>query len=324
MTRKQELEFANFICKFGDEVNMMDVFEDVVLPAFRSGDERTHGSRSWLVRRAEVVKFGDGERGLAFQFIKNTLLEREQVMRQGELVNDPKTLRSSPSAIGLLILDSHRLVYYPETRYAPSFSELQTTCQRLIRNRQKDFINELAEQDTSGESKKLVRMKLWQELPLCTLRIVPMAGEDDVSEIVRQYKVIKRVTIKLQAPNNEINWNPLFQKVEESRRAMGAKTAKLEHLASDGLNKTQTIREVSAASTTGNGDAYISGVNHDGARIEHNPDGFRTRVPVDIPEGSTPKRAAPIMKHKLDGLVEQGVLRAPAPEPTASSDSDDD
>lgn len=322
MGRKQELEFANFICKFGENINLMDVFDAVILPAFQSGAVRERGRRSWIIRGAEMVNFHDGESGLVFQFVKNTVLEREQVMVRDELVMDPKTLPSSPSAIGLLVLNSHRLVYYPETKFAPSFSELRTTCQRLIRSQQAKVIDAMVASDTSGAPKNELRARLHEGFPPCDLRIVPMGGEEDVAKIVDLYKVVRRVTIKLQATNNEIVWGPLFQGIEKSRKAMGAKTAKLEHSAPDGLNKTQTVREVSAASSTGNGAAYISGTGHNGNRIEHNPEGFKARASVNIPEGATPRHAAPIMKHTLDGLVEQGVLKPPAPEQPAPNRTD--
>lgn len=43
MPRKSELEFANFILKFGQERALIDFAEEIVIPAFSSGLERFYG-----------------------------------------------------------------------------------------------------------------------------------------------------------------------------------------------------------------------------------------------------------------------------------------
>lgn len=48
MPKKSELEFANFILRFGQERVLMDYLEEIVIPAFSSGLERSYGETTYF------------------------------------------------------------------------------------------------------------------------------------------------------------------------------------------------------------------------------------------------------------------------------------
>lgn len=82
--RQHQALFANFICKFGD-LNMADLLREVVLPAFTDDTmvREAYGSSFHLldVELFETLA-GAGEApepALAGQFVRDTVLTREQV-----------------------------------------------------------------------------------------------------------------------------------------------------------------------------------------------------------------------------------------------------
>ena len=57
---------------------------------------------------------------IAGHFVKNSVLAREQVFQNEELISDHAEIETSPSAFFVLFLSDHRIAYAPETRFAPT------------------------------------------------------------------------------------------------------------------------------------------------------------------------------------------------------------
>ena len=127
--RRDTAAFANFICRFGDEKVLLDYAEEIVIPAFthdtyvRSYGKHTHYHfyKVKFVKLDEIA--GIPVFALAGRFVKDTMLTRHQVFEeQVGLIQDEQEMRSSPSAFFVLILNNHRLIYFPETPHAPEFN----------------------------------------------------------------------------------------------------------------------------------------------------------------------------------------------------------
>lgn len=95
---------------------------------------------------------------LVGRFIKDMTLEREQVYNTSQgLIEDYEKLQSSPSAIFVLILDIHRLVYLKETKFAPSMENFKSTIENFIKIKHKNYIDQLAENSKFEGQKKTKR-----------------------------------------------------------------------------------------------------------------------------------------------------------------------
>jgi len=138
--RQHSAAFANFICKFGDK-NLLDYAEEVVIPAFtrdtyvRSFGDRTHYHfyEVELLNLAEQGKYPIWV--LAGRFIKDTELRREQIFDEEKgLIKDEQSMQSAPSAFFILILNNHRLIYFPETAHAPDLSAFKSTVRAAVQN----------------------------------------------------------------------------------------------------------------------------------------------------------------------------------------------
>ncbi|MEO0587480.1 MAG: hypothetical protein AAF078_07565 [Planctomycetota bacterium] len=122
MARQLKLEIANLVVKFGDE-NLLDRADDLVLPAFFHDFERKYGRTKYIFHKVDTAKveWDDGDDIAVYgRLVKDTVLEREQVLQDGEIVADYSEMESAPSAIFVLLVRHHRLLYVKEQGYAPT------------------------------------------------------------------------------------------------------------------------------------------------------------------------------------------------------------
>src|SRR5690349_18557822 len=116
------LEVANFVLHFGDDLVLLDRYTEIVKPAFLKARERSFGDTTYLFHRVKEIDLssrGNREVGIAGRIIKKTRLVREQVFDGRRLIQDHREMDTAPSAIFLLLLSSHRLLYSRETSGAP-------------------------------------------------------------------------------------------------------------------------------------------------------------------------------------------------------------
>ena len=68
------------------------------------------------------------------RLVKETLLEREQFFAEGSLVQDRQTLESAPTSFFVFFLVDHRLAFFPETKFAPTLGNLETTVRNFVQS----------------------------------------------------------------------------------------------------------------------------------------------------------------------------------------------
>src|SRR5476651_65737 len=131
-TFSQKLNLANFTCTFGDKFLLLDMFEQIVLPAFQGGHNRTHGNACYFLLDVKLIKYGDEELVIAGRLIKDTTVERDQFIDGGSLVKDRQVLKSAPSSFFALILSNHKLLYVRENSGAPPISAFEATITKFF------------------------------------------------------------------------------------------------------------------------------------------------------------------------------------------------
>lgn len=86
MAAVRNITFANFICRFGEHTVMLDLAEEVVLPAFLSGGSRKYGDSTYSFREVSVENFGTRE--------QPELVQGKRVRTESRYVeNDHSSLR---------------------------------------------------------------------------------------------------------------------------------------------------------------------------------------------------------------------------------------
>src|SRR5262245_16884504 len=101
MARGLHLELANFHCRFGERWVLLDLAEEIVIPAFTTSElERTYGDTRYFFYDQQLLRLRGAEPalGIAGRFVKDTLLTRNQFFdeKQG-LIQDERSMASSPS-----------------------------------------------------------------------------------------------------------------------------------------------------------------------------------------------------------------------------------
>ena len=138
------MQYANFVLKFGEQ-ELLDEFEIVSRAFLHDVRVRSYGKTHFhfLEPKLKLLDQTDPMSLAIFgRFVKDTVLERDQVLDGGLLRQSHDELRSSPSSYFVLMLASHRLVFLPETRFAPTLAQFAATTRKFLLDAHKDFIRD--------------------------------------------------------------------------------------------------------------------------------------------------------------------------------------
>ena len=139
MTTTYTYELANFVCKFNSH-NLMDMLHEVVIPAFTIEDTWKVKRGNFFFQSTQIVELpNQSEKTFAIigRFIRDTKLTSTQIYdyETKELISQKDSIQTSPSALFVLILNNHRLIYLKETPHAPTLEMFKETCQTFFRRK---------------------------------------------------------------------------------------------------------------------------------------------------------------------------------------------
>jgi hypothetical protein len=314
---RQVVEFANFICHFGNDV-LLDYLNEIVLPAFLSGHRvRMYGNSKYLFLDVKLVNLkSESEPGaltpaLIGRFVMDTELQRDQILVDNKIVPDTQKLKSAPSSLFVLLLDNHKLIYSKQVSGAPGLSAFRTTAELILKWRWREYINELVEKNKAAREAgskipKITKRALVDSIQAPRLEIVPLAGSQNLTNFVNQFKVLKEINIKVVRPNAEINNDGLFTTVEAARSQVNADATSLIHRNSEGLNKAQSIKQIGPA-MQGNALVTLRGTGPTDAKLVGTNEEMSVREPMDVPPSVSKGSVAMFSAFKR--LIFQNVLQ---------------
>ncbi len=294
-------EFANFLCHFSKDFVFLDYLEAIVLPAFT--DDTMIRSRGSENRRdyhfydvnLDVLDDSGDEPILAISghFVKDVNLIRTQIYDKDKgLVEDHDSIESSPSSFFLLIINNHKLVFYPETPYAPSIGEFQSTVKRFVFDKYNGFINNryaaLNENtDQTAKGGKITKKRLREENPQPNIQIVSLTNPQSIHDFVLQFEKLVSIDFRILRPNPTFDAEEAFGQLRGVLTDLGADNAKLNTSNnSDGLNKKAAIEVIDQAALGGNQEVSLKGNTFDGASISGNNNDFKATVPINNADGT--------------------------------------
>jgi hypothetical protein len=286
MTKKHQLEFANFILRFGDNRVLLDLAEEIVIPAFTSENlGRSYSETRHFFHDVEILNFGDDDTPIlciAGRYIKDTLVRREQVFREetDQLVRDSESLKTSPSAIFMLILNNHRLMYFKETSYAPNILSFKATIINFLKLKYHEFVDRLHEE--SGVSKS----QLYREYEPPNLEIVPLLHTESIGDFVRQYEKLRTVEIQLLSTNNELDNNGFFEQARQAKDEVQSSITTITHNnGKNGLLKGAVISQLESALRIGNSKVKLKGKDAQGNKLEGNNESLKIKADLaEVPQ----------------------------------------
>lgn len=312
---KGEVQFANFICRFGNDYVLLDWAHEVVLPAYlRNETVRKVGRTRYILHNMDLVNFGDDKfpvLAICGQFIKDTILRREQIYSdENELVQDEQSIQSSPSAFFVLNLNSHRLIYYPETAYSPTLANFEATSNKILKENHAKYINDLYDEKKSwGE--KIKKIDLFRKVPKPSVKVNPLSSKDSLESFIKRYELLKVAKIELTDVNDETDFNEMMKAVRRSKELSNSKSTQLVHKnTSEGLNKDVLVENYSDLGSLGNYRMSFSGIDHRGDKLVGNNHDFSLKVEVGDLQGNTPDRAQ-YLHDIYEELKDEDVINVP-------------
>ena len=316
------VEFANFVCRFGNDKVMLDYLIEIVLPIFtddtlvrQRGRENVSAYFFYDVHLEILDKAGSNEIvGVFGQFVKNVNLTRTQVFDPSQgLVQAPLSMPSSPSSTFLLILNTHRLVFLPRTQQAPTIQEFESTVRNFAAIKHNQFINATYE-SRKNSPEKTTKKALRQETPPPEVNVVPLTNLDSVADFVARFDKLRSIDFRLLRPNPTIDAEDTFKDVRGILENIGANSGKLSASNNtDGLDKDTAITVINDAAKGGNSDITLKGTDEHGAILSGSNEDFKVSVPLD----SVPQTRPGLVRKLYQTL--RDILPASAAGSTAES-----
>ncbi|MGV2124069.1 hypothetical protein ACQZ4R_13380 [Agrobacterium vitis] len=318
--KENSVVFANFICRFGDAV-LLDYAQEIVIPAFTDdtyirsfGDTNYHFYETKLINLSNDI--ADPVLAISGRFVKNTTLTRFQIFdQQTGLIKDELSMASAPSVFFVLILNNHRLIYLPETPYAPDLSAFRLTVLDFIRRKWHAFIDEtykvakISEQKEAG--KRITKKALREKHRLPTLEIIRLTDQVSLAKFVDRYKLLKRIDFRLIRPNDELDASATLNKVRQFGLSLNATNTKIIADNPKGLDKAASAKIIANATENGNQDINLSGKDVYGNTLKGNNESFELSVDnVEPPEGLDHRSQFLFDIYK--NLVDSAAIKAPA------------
>jgi len=284
--RQHNATFNNFICRFGDDKVLLDYAKRIVIPAFtkdtyvRSYGKKTH----YHFYEVELMDLSEDSKNpimvLAGRFVKQTELTRTQIFDESNgLVQDKASLLSAPSAFFVLILNNHRLIYFPETPHAPDINAFRVTAENFLRQRHKEFVDKLYKKTRSDDDRQTKKF-LYETHPRPTIEIVPLTGKADITTFMRRFEKLRKINFRVVKPNDDVDAGEILDQVRELSDALGSTNTNVRASNAEGLDIDAAIEAVTEATGSGNQDVSVAGVDTSGNELSGNNEQFRLSVEI--------------------------------------------
>ena len=117
MAKGPSVSFANLTCRFGNTFFLLDLAQEIVLPAFLDSNlKREYSDTTYFFLGVTVADIETEKTPLLIVYgrlVKDTLLTSEQIFTPGRgLEPAVETISSAPSSFFVLILNDHKLGHY--------------------------------------------------------------------------------------------------------------------------------------------------------------------------------------------------------------------
>ncbi|WP_158044891.1 hypothetical protein [Skermanella pratensis] len=315
--RKYHATFANFICRFGIKGVLLDYAAEIVLPAL--SDEslvRTFGPHtSYFIKNYKLTRLGEPDAPVLIasgRFIKNTVLRRTQIYDPSRgLVPDSQTLESAPSAFFALILNNHRLVYFPETPHAPDIPTFEATVKKFISEKYRGFIDKLYKEQAHN-LQKITKTQLRKQHAPPTLNIIPLTNEASIEEFIQKFSKLQQIEFELVKPNQEFDGHEIWQELKQYNERLEPDKTFVRTERAEGFDHKEAIKQINDAAASGNQRVRLKGIDADRNRLEGNNESFRVSTKItEVPD--TQDGLVARLYQAFTNLLTSGAIRIGSP-----------
>jgi len=311
MPKNLELEVANFVCRFSDKEFLNDRLNDVIFPAFKSDAKRiSRGSEYFLINQNLVflgAKEDFNSLGICFQFVKNTTLKRHQVYTEsGEIILDEQEIRTAPTSLGILLLNSHRLLFVRQVPFAPTLQQFGSTIKERINN-----VVSQRQQLLLLKNSSLKKDQLDIAEPIPEININPIPSKEGLKRFINRFEKLTTLKVELIPINNEIENDGFFDEVRDKKDDVGSSKTTVSHTNPNGLKKEGCLRHAEAAKQ-GNLKVSMKGKDKNGDDLKGDNEDFSVRASLGIDKLDN-KDGFKIMYSKYSNLISDDILSVGSP-----------
>ncbi|MFT3783555.1 MAG: hypothetical protein QM790_16195 [Nibricoccus sp.] len=310
---EREMELANFVCKFREK-NLLD-YIDYFAAAMRSPGVRKWGSTTYLLQGVEFKQITSD--GVTFtvcfgRIVKQMVLRREQILVRGVLKAAPGHLDTAPSAIFAIVLENHRLLYTPETQYAPNIHEFAHALKTIVRNHIRQAEQTLREErqalKKAGVPVEKIPPEEWAaKFPVVDIRATPIASNDSIAAFLGRFSVLKTLQIKLLETNHEVDYEQMWGGVRDASNSVGSQSTEVMFKnKAEGLNTDAAQQQISGVANQGNHEVNLSGTDRRGAVLKGNNEHMRFRTVINLTKDIAADAAS--MVGKFVSLLKDGTV----------------
>ena len=265
--RKNKIAFANFNCTFGSR-DLKDLLEEVVLPSFQIDEPILRRGNSYVVflyTKREEVELDDTREDVIHGKIlyAKKITSSQYLTSDMQLKRETRELDSAPSSTFILLLNTHRLIYFAETDNAPSLDKFEKASRRALKVAYDRFIATLV------INKYYTKAAAKSEFENPVLDIVEFTEKDSFNSFLERFSKLKKLEIHFFRPNGEYHYADFFETVSDTSEYLGAKSTqcKIEN-GRNGLNK-DAVRELAApAAEKAEQKIYLDGIDTKGRKIK--------------------------------------------------------
>ena len=322
MSKSRDIEFGNLICKFGDN-DLLDFYEEVVRPAFFDNKlKRKYATTGYFFRDVELVSLGEinGDLvvGIAGVFVYDTSLKRTQYFdsEANEIVHSVHSIKSSPTAKFLLILNNHRLVYYRDVPNSPSLNQFRATFEYFLKKKNSAYISSLydislsAAKEAGKTRANPTKAQLIEMYPMPKVTLNPLTCSDEIGAFVNRFSVINDIKIIFTKTNSEQDNKGLFAGIQSTQIFVGSEKSELRHHSTEGLSIDASKSHIIAASEQGNQFVSLTGKDKVGNALKGNNEDFQLKVKSNF-IGDGVNYVAKSLFGVFKGLVSTGSIVIP-------------
>lgn len=299
MGEKHLATLANFNCTFkvdNETYGMLDFFESIIWPALNDKklmrivkkDKRIH--TRFHISDLHLVEIEDGLIALVGKHIKRTLLEISPDYDTNVGFFGESDIRpSAPYSTFIILLNNHRVIYFPNKSGAPDIRSFASTINDILRkyihiNRrilkeQLKANNYIFDGIKYDYIQTFTSSYLEKVLPFPELNVVPIESPELAKQAFANIKNIKKVTFKFYKPNNEpIDFNNFFARSFDVLDATGSSSL---NQTLNAPTKNEVIQEA-VTSSEGKTDYKVFAVDNNSEPLELTPDKITQKVPIQI------------------------------------------
>lgn len=279
-----KIVFANLSVTFGQK-ELLD-YKEIISAAFmidthvrKYGKTRYH----FLDTKLEWTNRDDPlSLVISGRFIKDTVLQREQVLSGTELLQDKQSMRSSPSAFFVFFLADHRLAFVPETSHAPTLGNFSSTIEYFIKQEFKKFIDDWYKSKKEIDKKYTRKMAFKDHVPPA-VSLVPLTSRESIDLFMERFSKIGTITIHIIKRNQDMDGSSIFEQLFEKSVPLEPTSAKFVASAKkDGLIIDEAKELIIEATAGGYEQATINGEDDHGAVLNGSNEDFKLSVNLDL------------------------------------------